>query len=278
MEWITRYGAPHLTWMVAALLVQRERQRWHHGVARRYYQEAAEDEGAVVEHPGWRYERHGIGVCLRGPDGERLDVDFDDEDGAIIDTWFFASRVESLKAQTFVERRLWRWRPNADVIVAGFDELAELGAIQFGTYRNKATLAPALEARVAEVARDLARDGAEARWMAALEPRGEAVHAAEYRAWLRQRVRTVERPGRLLDLALDGASPDEVLALCRPIMRRKGWDAGHLIELLRGRPEVPAVAEVADALRAALLADDHPFMPMQACSYPAHCDSLDLVE
>jgi hypothetical protein len=268
VEWLTRYGPPHLTWLVAALLVQRDRQRWHHEVTRRLY-ESDEDEGEVPDLPGWTYYRHGAGICLCAPDGERLDVDFNDPDGAIIDPWFFAARVASLQdaGAWLAERRLWRWRPTRDVIVDGIEELAELGAVTYQEYKNRALLAPELEARARAVAAELAAPSSHERWLAALEPGGEAAHVAQHRAWIRERLRTSPRPGDLLDLALDGATADEAVELCRPLLARKDWAAGHAIELLRARPDTPPLPEIPALLRTASLTEDHPFAPYHACAY-----------
>lgn len=269
VDWITRYGPPHLTWLVAALLVQRDRQRWHHEVTP-VVRDLDEDEGDVPDLPGWIYCRHGIGVCLYGPDGEILDADFNDEAGAVIDTWFFAARVESLKdaAGWLAEQRLWRWRPMREVIVDGFEELARLGAVTYWTeYKNKVVLAPELDARARAVAEELVSPASIERWLAALEPGGEAAHLAEHRAWIRARLGSSSRPGDLLDLALQDAPAAEAIELCRPLLARRDWAAGHAIELLRARPDVPPLPEIAELLRGASLAEDHPFAPYQACAY-----------
>lgn len=269
VEWIKRYGPPQLTWLVAALLVQRDRQRWHHEVTRPL-RDIDADDGALPGHRGWMFRRHGIGVCLSAPDGEQLDVDFNDESGAIIDTWFFADRVESLKDSPdwLAERRLWRWRPARDVIVDGFDELAALGAVRYSTeYRNKVLLAPDLEARAPSVAEELSSHRSWDRWLDALEPGGETAHVREHRDWLWKRVRESAKPGRLLDLALQDATAAEAVDLCTPLLKRNDWDAGHAIELLRARPEVPVLADAAALLRRASLDQDHPFAPFQACAY-----------
>lgn len=265
MDWIARLGAPHRAWLVLALMVQRDRQRWHHEVCARI---SDEDEGDVPDLPGWTYERHGIGVCLYAPDGERLDVDFDSDGGAIIDVWFFAARVASLgKADAWLaERRLWRWRPMREVIVDGIAELVDLGHVTFaGAYTNKIRLAPELEARAGVIAAELAEH--QAAWLARIEPEGEAAYLADHRAWARDRLRTSERPGDVLELALDGASVDETLELVRPFLARRDWAAGHAIELVRARPELPVMPEIAAFLRRASVDEDHPYSPYQAMAY-----------
>lgn len=263
------WGPPHLSWLVVALLVQRERQRWHHAVARAVLDGDAA-AGDLPGHEGWTYRRHGIGLCLRGPDGELLDADFLTEFGDVIDTWFFAARVESVATSPtrIAEPRLWRWRPADDVIVDGIRELAALGHVRYTTtYQNHVALAPELEARAGEVAAELDTAAGRTRWLAVVEPGGDEAHVAAHRAWLTARVHASERPGDLLPLALRGTTAEEALGLCRPLFGRKDWHEGHAIELLRARPDVDVTAAVAEALRRADVAVDHPFSPYQACAY-----------
>jgi hypothetical protein len=257
-----------MTWLVLALLVQRDRQRWHHEVTSRV-RELEDDAGALPDLPGWTYRRHGIGICLNAPDGEVLDVDFHDQTGAVVDVWFFATRVESVKDSEhwLAERRLWRWRPSLDVIVDGCEQLVDMKAAKYTQYKNHLVLAPELEARAAAVAKQLGDPGSAAHWLAELEPGGEQAHVQQYREWLRARVRSSSRGAQYLDLALPGASADDAVDLCRPFLRRKDWQAGHTIELLRARTDVPPLREVAKLLRRASLSDDHPFPVYQACAY-----------
>lgn len=265
-----RYGAPHLDWLVLALGIQRERQRWHHQVAREVYQDADDDEGELPGHPGWSYYRHGIGVCLGGPDGEVLDVDFEDEDGQRIDTWFFARRIESLQRSPdrIVEPRLWRWRPRRELIVDGIRELEGAGAVHYPTaYENKIVLAADLEAELPEVIAELATVEGRARWLAELEPGGEQAHVEAHRAWVRDRLAASKRPGDLLELALADTTPEQAVELCRPLFGRKDWHEGRAIELLRRRADVPVLPEVIDVLRNADPRTDHPFSPYQACAF-----------
>ena len=263
------WGPPHLSWLVVALLVQRERQRWHHAVAHAAL-DGGDDVGDLPGHHGWTYHRHGIGLCLRGPDGELLDADFLTETGEVIDAWFFATRVESVATSPtrIAEPRLWRWRPMDDVIVDGIRELAAAGLVRYTTtYENQLVLAPELEARAGEVTAELDTADGRARWLAVIEPGGDAAHVAAHRAWLSKRVHASTRPGDFLALALPGTTAEEALALCRPLFGRKDWHEGRAIELLRARPDVDVTAEVAEALRRADVAVDHPFTPYQACVY-----------
>ena len=124
-----------------------------------------------------------------------------------------------------------------------------------------------LETRSRSVAEDLSSASAWERWLAALEPGGEVAHVHNHRVWIHQRVLASSRPGRLLDLALQDATAAEAIVLCTPLLKRNDSDAGHAIELLRARPEVPALPEVAALLKRASLDKDHPFAPFQACAY-----------
>ncbi len=117
------------------------------------------------------------------------------------------------------------------------------------------------------MAEELSSPSAWERWLDALEPGGEEAHRADYRTWLHQCVRTSARPGRLLEVALRDATIAETIDLCTPLLRRNDWDAGHAIELLRTRPEVPALPEVAALLARLSLTKDHPFAAMHACAY-----------
>lgn len=269
VEWIKRYGPPQMTWLVTALLVQRERQRWHHEVTLRV-RELEDDTGALVDLPGWSYRRHGIGLCLEAPDGEMLDVDFNDDPGAVIDVWFFANRVESVKDSEhwLAERRLWKWRPSRDVIVDGCEQLVEMKAAKYATrYKNHLLLAPEIAARAPAVAKELSDPNNASRWLAELEAGGEQTHLEQHRAWLRARVHSSPRGAEYLDLVLPDASADEVVDLCRPFVQRVDAQTGHTIELLRARVDVPPLREVAELVRNASLSDDHPFPVYQACAY-----------
>jgi hypothetical protein len=269
VDWIKGYGPPHVTWLVASLLVQRERQRWHHAVTRDG-QGLDGEAGALAGMAGWRYQRHGMGVCLHAPDGEVLDVDFNDETGAVIDVWFFAERVKSVRdaPRWLAEQRLWRWRGLRDVIVDGCEELVGRGAAKYVTgYKTKIALAAELEARAAAVAEETGTPEGAARWLAALEPGGEVAHGEAHRAWLRAQVRSSSRAASFLELALVDASAQEAVAMCRPFVERLDQETGHAIELLRARPAIPVLDEVVALLKRASPVEDHPFAVYQACAY-----------
>jgi hypothetical protein len=66
---------------------------------------------------------------------------------------------------------------------------------------------------------------------------------------------------------MQDATAAEAIDLCTPLLQRNDWDAGRAIELLRLRPDVPALPDVAALLKRASLEKDHPFAPFQACAY-----------
>jgi|JI10StandDraft_1071094.scaffolds.fasta_scaffold08019_5 hypothetical protein len=263
------WGPPHRSWLVVALLIQRERQRWHHAVCRGVF-DARTPRGALPGHAGWRFQRHGCGILLSGPDGEQLDVDFETATGSLIDAWFFANRVASVagSATRIAEPRLWRWRPSEDVIIDGISELADAGLVHYTSpYRNKVALAPELETQALSITAELELPEGRARWLALLEPGGEEAHLAMHRAWLQARVHSSTSPGDLLEFALSGTSADEARALCGAFLGRGDWHAGRAIELLRGRVDVPPMPELADVLARLRVDVDHPFAALQACAY-----------
>lgn len=271
MDWIKSYGPPWMTWLVTALLVQRERQRWHHEVTRDAYErEVSEGLVELAGLPGWRCERHGIGLALTAPDGEFLDVDFNDETGSAIDVWFFVDRVKSLRSSErwVAERRLWNWRPGGEVIVDGCEALVSCGAARFTTpYKNLIVLADELEARAAEVAAELSEAEGAARWLAALEPGGEDAHEAAYWAWLNARAGASERAEYYVELLWPGLTGEEAAAMARPFLRRLDHPAGRMIQLVRGRPDVAIEREVMALLDGAVPTHTHPSPVLQACAY-----------
>jgi hypothetical protein len=260
--------APWDAWLVVALIVQRERQRWHREIVNTRCADTGLDHGDVPGMPGWTFVEHGIGVCLEGPDGEVIDVDFRDAAAAVIDPWFFATRVKSVAASRVAEGRLWRWRPKSDLVVDGLDALVARGVIALQPEGHCFTLAEPLAERAAEVAADLARPDAEVRWRRALGDVDDAAQREAYDDWLVDLVATSRRRGQFLDLAVTAAGPERGMEILRAQLAAETIDyaTGRAIEVLR-RPELPPCADVAALLRRLDAATAPPYPGFQAVAY-----------
>ena len=152
-------ASPWHGWLTLVLMRQRSRQAWHRQVVQSLRDVDADadddedpDEGAVPGMPGWRFAFHGMGCCLAGPDGEVIDVDHHDEAAAIIDPWFFAWRIASIRTRDLPERRLWRWLPGASVLVVALADLRAMGVLEYPQGDHMFRLCDALEGRVAALA------------------------------------------------------------------------------------------------------------------------------
>lgn len=137
---------PWLGWLLVALCRQRTRQTWLVMVKDQRLGDIDDDSGDVPGLTGWRYQFHGMGLCLYGPDHEALDVDFHDAHGRTIDPYFFAHRVRGLAPAPEPEAELRRWLPTADLIVAALDEARARGFIGHPESTHVFTLSDALEA------------------------------------------------------------------------------------------------------------------------------------
>jgi hypothetical protein len=258
---------PWMGWLVAALVVQRERQRWHRDVVSSRLDHGGDDHGPVPGMPGWTFEQHGMGYCLLGPDGELVDVDLRDREAAIIDPWFFANRVKSIAHARLAEGRLWRWRPKTDLVVDGLDALAAARVIYRQPDSHLFTLAAPLAVRAAEVARDLAADDAEVRWRRALGDRDDVLQRGEHRVWLVGLVRS-SRKGPILEVALDAVEPEVGYELLRAQLGGPlDHAAGRAIELMRARPAMPACPDVVSVVQRVAPSDDPPYPGYQAVAY-----------
>lgn len=245
--------APWDAWLVVSLLIQHERQAWLREIVDTRVAHLDDDEGDVPGMPGWRFEqdldRHGICYGMVAPDGETFDISRD-ADAALIDPWRFAVRVKSVADLRLAEGRLWRWRPEFHLILDGLDELTASGVIRLSEDGHCFTLAPSLAARGAEVIADLARADAELRWRGALADHDDAAQNAAHHMWLIDRLRTSEHSGELLDVALDIVEPANHYELLREQLAGPvEYAAGHAIELLRQRRELPVCHEVVGFLR-----------------------------
>lgn len=262
---------PWLGWLLVALMRQRARQGWHRFILETRLRAAEDEEGDVPGLPGWRYWFHGIGCCLTGPDGELVDVDRRDDEAAVIDPWFFARRVESIRARS-PEAELWRWMPDAGLVVASLADLRELGATLPFEGDHLFRLAPAVEARVKAVAAiDFEASATAALWRGALGDAGDPALFAAHRAWLRSRVLESEGGHAALEGAARVLAPDDLSALCRELVatRAIGPSSGKAIELLRrqARGDDDAREAVRALLRRASPTEDPPYAPYQAIAY-----------
>lgn len=149
-------------WLLLCLVRQVSRQRWLMQMVKERIsgRDLDEDEGDVPGYAGWRYNFHGIGCCFEGP-GESIDVDFHDEEGASIDTYFFAQRIESLTAPELPEARLRALLPGASLLAAAIDDLRAMGLFGRPARQNALRLPAQMEA-LAETAAALALSSDEA--------------------------------------------------------------------------------------------------------------------
>jgi hypothetical protein len=263
---------PWLGWLTVALLRHRVRQRWHRAVV----DTLPEDDYYDDEHrqvpglPGWRYHFHGIGCCLTGPDGEILDVDRRDDDAAVIDPWFFAMRMKSLRASGPVEERVWRWLPTEGLIVAACDDLRAAGALVSFQGDHFFQLDAELDRRAEAVAGEDMADGATMeRWSVVLGPAETPALLAAHRAWV---MGLVGGGGERAYDALPGAaeilSGDELVDACLRIIAGRATPAtARAIEILRARGEGRGVESVTALLHRLSPTDDLPAPAYEALAY-----------
>jgi len=92
------------------------------------------------------YYFHGCGCCLtHRTTGESIDVDFFDDTGDWVDTFFYLCYLKSLKQPEYVEQRLIELHPSYDPLVIAFDDLQREGALVNYEDRNAFKLAGASE-------------------------------------------------------------------------------------------------------------------------------------
>ncbi|UJR83187.1 hypothetical protein [Sandaracinus amylolyticus] len=139
-------GAPWRVWLAVCLCRQRARQTWLVEVAAKLAGEDAEVPGA----PGWWARHHGIGLCLKGPLGEVVDMDFAADTPRSIDPHFFAHRVEA--TQRAPEAELRRWLPTQHLVVAALDELLRDGIVEHSASQHTVRLCDVLESAHVHVA------------------------------------------------------------------------------------------------------------------------------
>lgn len=137
--------APWWCWLAVGLCRQRVAQAWLTEVA----PTLDDEDGPVPGHPGWRATFHGRGLCLEGPEGALVDMDFGDHAGEDIDPWFFAQRVDAM--QGGVEAEVRRWFGSEGALVAGLEALRRDGHLWHPTSAHVFRLSSPLEAMAAKV-------------------------------------------------------------------------------------------------------------------------------
>jgi hypothetical protein len=266
----TGYVPPWPGWLTVALLRQRQRQGWHRYIVntRLREEEASGDAGPVPGLAGWSYRFHGTGCCLTGPDGETIDVDRLDAEARIIDPYFFAWRLDSVRSRAFPEGRLWRWMPDVGFVVAALSDLRACGVIEPAGGGHHFRLAEALEARVRDVAAcDFAGREVQARWSAALGDGEDDATVARHRAWLVSKLEGPEARASLSAAAIL-LPRDELVGVFRRMVSRDDpalW--GAVIQVVR-RCGYPDFADEARAVLARLSPTEHlPFPAYEALAY-----------
>lgn len=258
--------APWLMWLIVTLQRQRVRQAWHHETVRQLRLDLStnddehEDTGDVPALPGWTYEFHGSGCCLTAPDGEILDVDANDPDGAIIDPWFFATRAQSLSKREGPEKRVFEFVATRELLVLSLADLKAAGILE-PPKGHHFRLAPAIEALAGHVAReDFAKDDVRRKWSALFGDDDSACSAA-HRAWLGALAK--RREGGVIT-ALEALLPEDDASLLWLAILDGPVDPTSGLALARLRRHPSGAIDV--AVRAFLNRID----PAKHLPYPAH--------
>lgn len=233
---------PFLAWLVVCLMRQLERQLWLIQVRDQHLAAVDSEEGQVPGLLAWRYNFHGRGLCLYGPGGEALDVDFYDDDGFTIDPFFFAHRVHALTAPELPEARLRALLPTVELTALSIRQLmAEPQLLVPGENNHVFRLVPRLEA-LAKAALILPTSA----WQQAApqlgdyepgHPRAQAA-ARAHRQWLLAILHGEKTPWAALD-ALAAVLPQaEFVALCARTLdeRPVGTLSACLVEALDKLP------------------------------------------
>ncbi|MDC0670330.1 DUF6896 domain-containing protein [Nannocystis radixulma] len=235
--------SPWLAWLTLVLMRQRARQAWHRRIVETLPPRREQGHGRVPGQPGWRFRFHGNGCCLTGPGGELVDVDWHDDEAAIIDPWFFAARIASIRARDLPERRLWHWLPHRAALIAAIPDLRIAGIVEYPRGEHVFRLCDELEQRVARVvAVEFAAPAVAARWLAALGDRDTPPVRAAHHRWLSDRASTGTHAYKMLPTAARILPPDELLRVCETVMAGSiDAGAGQAVAELRVRFDPRAV-------------------------------------
>lgn len=219
--------------------------------------------------PGWTYLFHGIGCCLTAPDGEVIDVDQRDDAAAVIDPYFFAWRVRSVRERRFPESRLWRWMHSQEMVVAALADLLAAGAIRPFEGEHLFRLAPALEGRAHALdACDFETQTTRDLWCAGLGDSDREATIRAHRVWIHGVATDSARAYLALDAARAFLPPQELEEVCmRHLRPPAGPNMGKALGLLReigATRALPAALSLLDILSPT---QDPPFPAYEAFSY-----------
>ncbi|WP_394830822.1 hypothetical protein LVJ94_30365 [Pendulispora rubella] len=262
---------PWLAWLTVALLRQRARQAWHRYIleTRLRDEQQAGESGDVPGLPGWKYNFHGIGCCLTGPDGEAIDVDRHDAEARVIDPYFFAWRIRTVRSIAMPEIRLWRWMPSDSMIVAALTDLRAMGALVYPHDNHLFLLAKPLEDRVRFAAECRFDDEATCdNWLAAFHDRDADDVLLAHRAWVRSCAMNSSQAFKVIDAAREILTPNELAEVClHHIAGPAGPAMGKALSVLRktnASGQLDAVSALLDRLSPT---DDPPYPAYEAFAY-----------
>lgn len=242
---------PWLGWLLVCLCRQRARQTWVIEVYQARLQGTSIDQGqrgAVPDLPGWTYYFHGPHLQLSGPNGEDIEVYFEEPKAVSIDPGFFARRVEELKLRPFPEARLWRWLSHGQLLAAGLEDLLSAGALsrpQYGYVLGDR--AEALHQRVAGV--DFSSEETALEWAAHLGDSeilgtGSAIVGEQHRSWLLGLLRDRSTAGSVIRALAPHLPPEDMIQACLELLPGPvDYTTGRAIEALHAL-DAPPLEEV----------------------------------
>lgn len=283
-RWKATQPQPWFGWLLLCLMRQIPRQQWLVRIVHERLHTAPRDSSDVPGLPGWTYYFHGIGCCLKSPDGEAIDVDFHDEQGFTIDPYFFARRVFSLENPPFPEARLQVLLPTVDLIAHAIRELVDADELlrPIDEYHHAFRLAEDLEARaVAPAHIDFDAPDEQYRWAMHI---GDFEAVAAFRAefdslaqdartwrirWLLQVLQSEHSPHAALGPLAHLLAPEDFVDVCKTILECGpiGPLTGRTIETLdalEGNLGADAVVALLPRLDPE---EHHPFTAVRAANY-----------
>lgn len=216
---------PWLGWLLVCLCRQRAKQTWLVWINKTKLKGA--DQRGRSDVPGlagWTYYFHGMGLELSGPGKEHIDYDFHDSEGATIDPYFFAHRVERLDPKAFPEARLARWLSSPELVVTGLKQIREKGLIGHLESEHVFLLSSRLEALHARVAAVDFADGSVARrWSAHLgDPEPLTQDPGDVRSrheeWILALLQNRASAGRIIGDVAQHLPRKEFIVTCRELL------------------------------------------------------------